>query len=64
MGKPTPTLYGAALRVLMYLDKHKHVGLRYSRNHHKMYGMSDSDWAVKHSTSGQVFKYMTAAISW
>eukprot|EP00966_Prymnesium_polylepis_P124640 2882565-Prymnesium_polylepis.1 len=64
MGKPTPTLYGAALRVLMYLDKHKHVGLRYSRDHRKMYGMSDSDWAVNHSTSGQVFKYMTAAISW
>jgi hypothetical protein len=47
-----------------YLDKHKHVGLRYSRDRQQMYGMSDSDWAVKHSTSGHVFKYMTAAISW
>eukprot|EP00966_Prymnesium_polylepis_P063374 1470040-Prymnesium_polylepis.1 len=29
-----------------------------------MSGMSDSDWAVKHdSTSGSVFKYMSAAIS-
>ena len=26
--------------------------------------MSDSDWGVKHSTSGFVFKYNSAAINW
>jgi hypothetical protein len=26
--------------------------------------MSDSDWAVKHSTSGHVFTYARAAVSW
>ena len=26
--------------------------------------MTDSDWAVKHSTSGNVFMYQSAAISW
>ena len=29
-----------------------------------MAGMSDSDWAVKHSTSGHVFMYNKAAITW
>jgi hypothetical protein len=28
------------------------------------YGMSDADWAVRHSTSGQVFIFNQAAISW
>ena len=27
-------------------------------------GMSDSDWAVRHSTTGFVFQYAQAAISW
>ena len=64
MGKPTPQLYAAALRVLYYLDHHKHVGLRFQPGTAPMSGMSDSDWAVKHSTSGSVFHYMSAAISW
>lgn len=29
-----------------------------------LFGMSDSDWAVRHSTSGWVFQFMSAAISW
>ena len=64
MGKPTPQLYAAALRVLYYLDHHKHVGLRFQPDTAPMSGMSDSDWAVKHSTSGSVFHYMSAAVSW
>ena len=64
MGKPTPELYDAALRGLYYLDNHKHVGLTYERNDERMSGFSDSDWAVKHSTTGYVFSYMSAAISW
>eukprot|EP00965_Chrysotila_dentata_P050336 1667603-Pleurochrysis_carterae.AAC.1 len=29
-----------------------------------MHGHSDSDWAVRHSTTGWVFTYGKAAISW
>ena len=64
LAKPTPELYDAALRVLHYLYLHKEVGLRYHCSNRAMFGMSDSDWAVKHSTSGSVFLYQTCAISW
>ena len=60
MGRPTPDLYAAALRVLFC----RHVGLRYEADSREMSGMSDSDWAVKHSTTGYIFNYSTAAISW
>eukprot|EP00966_Prymnesium_polylepis_P085843 1987087-Prymnesium_polylepis.1 len=62
MGKPTPQLYAGALRVLYYLNHHKHVGLRFQPGAAPMSGMSDSDWAVKHSNFGSVFHYMSAAI--
>jgi hypothetical protein len=64
MGKPTPALYECALHVLYYLFLHKEVGLRYSSDSQPLSGMSDSDWATKHSTSGHVFVYQKAAISW
>ena len=64
MSRPTPTLMSAALRVLGYLDRTKDIGLRYEASDHELYGMSDSDWAVKHSTSGWVFMFSQAAISW
>jgi hypothetical protein len=53
-----------ALRVLYYLDRHADVGLRFEADAADMSGMTDSDWAVKHSTSGFVFSYSRAAISW
>ena len=40
------------------------LGLRYDRDDSRLYGMSDSDWGVKHSTSGSVFVLNHAAISW
>ena len=64
MGRPTPELYEAALRVLFYLHHHRHVGLRYEADAVELAGQSDSDWAVKHSTTGYVFSYSVAAISW
>ena len=64
MAKPTERLYAAALRVLYYLYVHKDVGLRYSPSSTPLSGMSDSDWAVKHSTSGYTFQYMNATVSW
>ena len=64
MGKPTPELYLAGLRVLYYLHHHRDIGLRYGASDLDMTGMSDSDWAVRHSTTGYVFTYALAAISW
>ena len=64
MSKPTPELYQLALNVVYYLYLHKEVGLRYSTSDEPLLGMSDSDWATKHSTSGSVFRWQLAAISW
>ena len=64
MAKPTPELHAAALRVLGYLYRTRELGLRYQADTLPMHGMSDSDWAVKHSTSGFVFMYNSAAIAW
>ena len=64
MGKPTPALQEAALRVLGYLYRTRHLGLRYAADSAPAYGMTDSDWATKHSTTGWVFMYNQAAISW
>ena len=64
MAKPTPELMAAAQRVLMYLYRTRELGLRYECDKSDIFGMTDSDWAVKHSTSGFVFKFCQAAISW
>ena len=64
MGKPTPELYEAAQRVLFYLGRHGEIGLCYRGDDAPCSGMTDSDWGVKHSTSGFVFKLSQAAISW
>ena len=64
MSRPSPALQEAALHVIHYLHRHRDLGLRFVRDGGRLYGMSDSDWAVKHSTSGHVFMYCQAAISW
>ena len=40
MGKPTPELYGAALRVLFYLHCFRDIGLRYGTSEIDMSGMT------------------------
>jgi len=62
--RPTLELLDAARRVLCYLDRTKTLGLCYEADSGNLHGACDSDWAVKHSTSGWVFKYCRAAISW
>ena len=64
MSKPTPELFNDALRVLAYLYRHRHIGLCYEASSEPLSGMTDSDWAVRHSTSGYVFTLARAAISW
>jgi hypothetical protein len=64
MSKPTDELLAAALRVLAYLSRHKHVGLRYTPCTRPLEGFADADWAVRHSQSGFVFQLGRAAVSW
>ena len=64
MSKPTPELFAAALRVLGYLYRTRDIGLRYEHDGKPPRGMSDSDWATHRSTTGWVFIYNSAAISW
>ena len=60
MSRPTPELYDDALRVLgymcmdmcMHMYRTRETGLRYGPSTSPLSGMSDSDWAVKHSTTG------------
>lgn len=64
MSKPTEQLYADAQRVLIYLHRHRHLGLRFEANHSPLRGQCDSDWGVRHSTSGWQFSYSSAVISW
>ena len=55
-----------AERVLGYLHFHSSIGLRYMYTPYVsgLRAFSDSDWAVRHSTSGWVVLFQTAAISY
>ena len=64
MGRPNPELLESAKRVLGYLYRTRHIGLRYESSSAKLEGFSDSDWGVKHSTSGHTFHLGSATISW
>eukprot|EP00965_Chrysotila_dentata_P010431 339670-Pleurochrysis_carterae.AAC.1 len=65
MSCPTQDMLDAAYRVLYYLSHHRTVGLRYAlHDGTPLTGFSDSDWATRHSTSGHVFLYAQAAITW
>ena len=64
MSRPTPELLDAAKRVLGYAYRTRHIGLRYDASPAQLEGFSDSDWGVKHSTSGHTFNLGSATISW
>ena len=64
MSKPTEQLYLDAQRVLTYLYRHRHTGLRFEADRLPLRGQCDSDWGVRHSTSGWQFAYSSAVISW
>lgn len=57
-------IFGLRARVLKYLYRTRERGLRFESSPTPFHGYSDSDWAVKHSTSGFVFMLNRAAISW
>ena len=64
MSRPTPELYNAGLRVLGYLYRSRYIGLRYGLDTKPLAGQCDSDWGVRHSTSGWQFSYSQAVVSW
>ena len=64
MSRPTEELYESALDVLRYLHRHRDLGLRYESDQLPLRGLSDSDWSTHRSTTGYVFTYNSAAISW
>lgn len=61
---PTTELYEAAMRVLHYLGRLRDLELHFQPSSEPLSGMSDSDWATRHSTSGYIFQYSQAAIAW
>ena len=50
--------------MVCYLVRHRDIGLTFLSDDARLHGYSDSDWAVRHSTSGSVFLYNQAAVSW
>lgn len=65
MSRPTPALLAAAERVVQYLYTTRDIGIHYSRNTEiKIEGSSDSDWAVRCSTSGYAFFVSNAIVAY
>ena len=72
MDKPEQSHLVAAKRVLRYLKGTNDYGVLFpiqtGRSNHQLIGYSDSDWCGdkvdRRSTSGYVFKFMNAVISW
>ena len=62
---PTARLLDEAKRVLQYLLSTKELGIHYVRNSPiRLYGMTDSDWSTRRSTSGFAFMLGGAVISY
>ena len=65
MACPNADLLERARNVLRYLRAHRDVGLHFAPNcQQPLYGMSDANWATRHSTTGFVFQLGQACISW
>ena len=62
--KPTPALLRECDHVFSYLARHASAGLTYSRGDSRLAGFSDASWEVKHSTSGWVVLWQSAALTW
>ena len=64
MHKPTPELIAEIDHLLSYLARTADLGLTYSCEQARLSGFADASWEVKHSTSGWLVKWQSAAISW
>ena len=63
LSKPNESLIKHAERVLLYLWRHKNIGLRYETTPTTPEGFSDASWEVRHSTSGWLVRWQQAVIS-
>ena len=62
--KPTPGLLDECDHLLSYLSRTSDFGLVYSREHQRARGFADASWEVKHSTSGWLVMWQSAALTW
>ena len=65
MSRPTPELIAELKITFAYLHQHPNLGLTFEAGRqHELSGYSDSDWAVKNSTSGWVIFWQNAPLVW
>ena len=61
---PTPAIMAELDHTIAYLARNRSIGLTYSRDATKLRGYSDASWETKHSTSGWVTFWQSAALTW
>ena len=65
LSRPTPELLAELRVTFSYLNHHSSLGLTFEAGRrHELSGYSDSDWAIKNSTSGWVIFWQNAPLVW
>ena len=65
LSRPTPELVAELRITFAYLNQHPALGLTFEAGRkHELSGYSDSDWAIKNSTSGWVIFWQSAPLVW
>ena len=65
LSRPTPELMAELRVTFSYLNQHSSLGLTFEAGRrHELSGYSDSDWAIKNSTSGWVVFWQNAPLVW
>ena len=65
LSRPTPELIAELRVTFSYLNQHPSLGLTFEAGRrHELSGYSDSDWAIKNSTSGWVIFWQNAPLVW
>ena len=65
LSRPTPALVAELRITFSYLNQNPSLGLTFeSGRKHELSGYSDSDWAIKNSTSGWVIFWQNAPLVW
>ena len=65
LSRPTPELVAELRVTFSYLNQHPSIGLTFEAGRkHELSGYSDSDWAIKNSTSGWVIFWQNAPLVW
>jgi len=65
LSRPTPELVAELKVTFSYINQHSSLGLTFEAGRkHELSGYSDSDWAIKNSTSGWVIFWQNAPLVW